>query len=245
MVDNATSVTVDFGDGHISSGLTPNTSVVHTYTNPGDYQPTMQAFNDCGATAIANFALLHVSCSTPAAYDQSVTTTMNTQISITMTGTGTPPLTYIITSSPQYGTLSGGNGATRTYTPNFNVNGVTDSFQFVVVDACANQSAPATVTITIPDVCFTPTAFPQTLSTPENTAKPISLFGNDPEYTASQMTYTIVSQPQNGTLSGSGRNHIYTPATGFIGTDSFQFTATNPCGNTSAPATITINVTAP
>ncbi|HYK03070.1 MAG TPA: DNA/RNA non-specific endonuclease [Thermoanaerobaculia bacterium] len=37
------------------------------------------------------------------------------------------------------------------------------------------------------------------------------------------LTYTIVTQPTNGTLSGSGANQTYTPAPDFNGSDSFTF----------------------
>src|SRR5947209_19812821 len=37
------------------------------------------------------------------------------------------------------------------------------------------------------------------------------------------LTYTIVSEPSNGTLDGSGPKVIYRPAPGFSGADSFTF----------------------
>ncbi len=39
------------------------------------------------------------------------------------------------------------------------------------------------------------------------------------------LTYTIVDQPENGTLSGDGAEQIYTVDDGFIGQDSFTFRA--------------------
>jgi hypothetical protein len=46
---------------------------------------------------------------------------------------------------------------------------------------------------------------------------------------------------QNGTTSVSGTTLTYSPNTGFVGTDSFQYTATNPVG-TSAAAGVTITI---
>ena len=51
-------------------------------------------------------------------------------------------------------------------------------------------------------------------------------------------------QASNGVVSGTAPNVTYTPKVGFVGTDSFTFTATN-AGGPSAPATVTINVTMP
>lgn len=54
---------------------------------------------------------------------------------------------------------------------------------------------------------------------------------------------SIASDPGNGTAVASGTTIRYTPSAGFSGTDSFTYTATN-IGGTSAPATVTITVTA-
>ncbi len=55
------------------------------------------------------------------------------------------------------------------------------------------------------------------------------------------LTYTIVTQPSNGTLSGSGANQTYTPAPDFNGSDSFTFRVSDG-GNQSDVSTMTITV---
>lgn len=65
--------------------------------------------------------------------------------------------------------------------------------------------------------------------------------GGDP------LTYSIVSQPSNGTLNFTGgfaSTAVYTPKKDYSGTDSFQFVAKDPSGLTSAPATVAITVNA-
>ena len=52
----------------------------------------------------------------------------------------------------------------------------------------------------------------------------------------------IVTQPTNGALSVNGASVTYTPNAGFVGTDSFQYTAIN-AGGVSSLATVTLNVT--
>ena len=54
-------------------------------------------------------------------------------------------------------------------------------------------------------------------------------------------TYAITSPPQHGTLSGTAPDVTYTADNGFIGNDSFSFTAAD-AYNTSSPATVSITV---
>ncbi len=85
-----------------------------------------------------------------------------------------------------------------------------------------------------------PAAASQTLSTPENTALPITLTGSDPE--SSPLTYSIVAQPTHGVISGTEPNFTYTPNANYDGPDSFTFAASD--GSlTSDAATVSITVT--
>ncbi|MDR2327040.1 MAG: putative Ig domain-containing protein [Acidovorax sp.] len=52
----------------------------------------------------------------------------------------------------------------------------------------------------------------------------------------------VAVQAAHGTATASGLSISYTPVAGYSGSDSFQYTATNASG-TSAPATVTVNVT--
>ncbi len=85
----------------------------------------------------------------------------------------------------------------------------------------------------------TPTAIPQSVSTAKNTPKSITLTGSD--FEGDSLSYSVASQPANGTLSGTAPNLIYTPNTGYIGTDSFTFTA-NDGQTTSTAATVSLLV---
>ncbi|MGE7370694.1 IPT/TIG domain-containing protein [Neorhizobium sp. NPDC001467] len=55
---------------------------------------------------------------------------------------------------------------------------------------------------------------------------------------------TVNTPPARGSVSISGTTLSYTPSPGYSGTDGFTYSATNASG-TSAPATVTITVTAP
>ena len=139
-------------------------------------------------------------------------------------------------TQPANGTLSG-VAPNLTYTPDANFNGA-DSFTFTASDASLT-SAAATISITVNPGNDAPTATAQSVSTAEDTALPITLTGTDPE--SDPLTFTVVTQPANGTLSGVAPNLTYTPDPNFNGADSFTFTASD-ASLTSAAATISITV---
>jgi glucose/arabinose dehydrogenase/chitodextrinase len=87
-----------------------------------------------------------------------------------------------------------------------------------------------------------PVANSQSVTTNENTAKAITLTGSDPENGA--LTFTVLTQPAHGVLSGTAPNLTYTPATNYSGPDSFTFQVSDPSTLSSAPATVSITVTA-
>jgi hypothetical protein len=87
-----------------------------------------------------------------------------------------------------------------------------------------------------------PVADPQCVNTQRDTPVPIKLTGSDAD--GNPLTYTIVSPPQHGTLSGTAPNLVYTPNAGYTGSDSFTFTV-NDGHVTSAPANVGITIVAP
>ena len=80
-------------------------------------------------------------------------------------------------------------------------------------------------------------AYSQSLMTNKNTALPITLDGS-----GGSLTYTVLTQPANGTLSGTVPNLTYTPNSNYSGVDSFTFRVNNGTSN-SAPATVSIGIT--
>ena len=83
-------------------------------------------------------------------------------------------------------------------------------------------------------------AIAQSVTTAEDTALPITLAGTDVESGA--LTYAIVAQPANGTLSGTAPNLTYTPTANYNGADSFTFKVNDGTVD-SATATVSITVT--
>jgi hypothetical protein len=146
-------------------------------------------------------------------------------------------LTYNVLSEPTHGTLSG-EGRTYYYTPNANYNGV-DSFTYAVNDG-KDQSAPATVRIIIAATNDAPVATPQIVSTLMNVPLSITLQGEDVD--GDTLLFVVVTQPEHGTLSGDAPNLTYTPATDYVGPDSFTFRVYD-AEYWTDEADVTINVT--
>ncbi len=126
-----------------------------------------------------------------------------------------------------------------TYTPTPNYNGP-DSFTFKANDGTVDSNV-ATISITVIAVNDAPTADAQSIATDEDTAKDITLtatdIDNDP------LTFTVVTQPTHGTLSGTAPDLTYTPAMHFSGSDSFTFKANDGTVDSNV-ATVSITVTA-
>ncbi len=85
-----------------------------------------------------------------------------------------------------------------------------------------------------------PTANPQSVTTPEDTALGIVLTGSDPNL--DPLSFSIVTGPTHGGLTGVLPNLTYTPALNYHGPDSFTFRAFDGALY-SAPATVSITVT--
>lgn len=94
------------------------------------------------------------------------------------------------------------------------------------------------------DVSGTVVANAQTISTAYNTPASITLTGQDSANPGATLAYGIVTNPIQGTLSGTGPNRTYTPNTNYSGPDSFTFTVANGA-IVSAPATVTLGVDQP
>lgn len=92
---------------------------------------------------------------------------------------------------------------------------------------------------TDPLVNAAPVANPINLTIDEDSSVSITLSGNDAG--GNSLTYQVVSQPANGTLSGTTPNLSYTPNADYHGMDSFSYIANDGTSDSSA-ATVSITV---
>lgn len=186
---------------------------------------------------------------TKVAVAQTVSAIEDTPVQFTLQGTdffANSLLTYAVIIPPVSGslstpaTLTSSTGVTFTYTPVANANGQ-DSLTFQVSDG-TDTSFPATVLINVAAVNDAPVANAQSLSATAGVATAITLAATDVD--SPTLTYTVLSNPSNGTLGGAPPALTYTPSAGFSGTDSFTFRA-NDGSLDSNTATVTISVTGP
>lgn len=89
-----------------------------------------------------------------------------------------------------------------------------------------------------------PTAKDSSIETYKNLSNKGKLQASDPE--GLELTYTVVREPKRGsvTIHADG-SFTYTPKKNKVGVDSFTYTATDPAGNVSRKATVTIQVLKP
>lgn len=224
----------------VLSGAAPNL----TYT-PNSEATGADSFTFRVSDGTANSATATVSISinspnsAPVATPRTVTTAEDTSVAVVLSGTDADgnPLTYTVLTNPTKGGLSG-TAPNLTYLPNANANG-SDSFTFRVNDGTVNSSA-ATVSISITAVNDAPVAAAKSVTTAKNTAAGIVLSGTDVE--GSALTFTVLTSPTKGVLSGSAPNLTYTPNTNATGADSFTYRVSDGSAN-SAAAMVSINIT--
>jgi hypothetical protein len=137
----------------------------------------------------------------------------------------------------------------------FNINGTqlrsSTSFNFesksshsitITATDTYSETYSETFTITITDVNEAPTVSSVSASTNEDTANSsITLSGSDVD--GNSLTYSVVSNPSNGTVSISGSTATYTPNANFNGTDSFTYKA-NDGSLDSNSATVSLTISA-
>ena len=177
----------------------------------------------------------------PFATGSSTSTLEDTVKVINLAGTDADgqTLTFAKDSDPFHGTVSMTTGGQATYTPAANYHGP-DSFTFTVSDG-NTTSEPATVTIAVGSVNDVPVATAASTSTPEDTAKVVTLTGTDadPEDT---LTFAKTTDPAHGTVTiTAAGSATYSPAANYHGPDSFAFRVNDGTSN-SAPVAVSITV---
>ncbi|MED5247666.1 MULTISPECIES: tandem-95 repeat protein [Priestia] len=145
------------------------------------------------------------------------------------------PLSYAVAIPPSNGTVVLNQDGTLVYTPNPGFTGE-DIFDIVVIDSAGNQSiANAVVTVVVGDRI---SVVNSEITTLFNT--PVSGQVSATNLSGNQLFYTLTSNPNSGSvIVNPDGTFIYTPNTGFFGTDQFQVLVSDVLGNT-AVATISV-----
>ncbi|MBT3267495.1 tandem-95 repeat protein [Candidatus Poribacteria bacterium] len=212
-------VTVTVDDGEAS-----NNTVTQTFT------VTVSAVNDApalaaiGAQSTDEDTPLTVALSAPDVDGESVTFTAESD------NADVVPTLANETSSSADLTLT----ATADYNGSANITVTADDGT-----GAENATTAETVALTVNAVNDAPVADTLNVSTVEDLPADIALTGSDVD--ADALTYSVVTQPTSGTLSGTAPALTYTPNAQYNGSDSFTFRA-NDGSVDSAAAAVTVAV---
>ena len=216
----------------------------HTYTEVGTYSVTLTVTGPGGSNpkTVADMITVSTAAPTPTtATSQTVQEDGSTTISLTATDPNGQAVTFAITTDPTNGTATLSD-SDITYTPNANFYG-TDSFDYTASNG-TYTSDPVTITITVEgEDDGDPTTNDVSATTDEDTVVTVNLDAT--EIDGDNYSFSIVSQPTNGTLGSVNGNQVeYTPNQDFNGTDTFTFEATDDRTSRRNVATATITVNA-
>ena len=221
------------------SGTAPNL----TYTPAADFTGTDSfTFKANDSLADSNVATVSITVSAVTdalvAISMSATTEEDKPVAVVIAASDKDglPLAYSIVTSPGKGTLSG-TAPNLTYTPAADFNGE-DSFTFKASTG-AVESNIATVLIVVSPVNDAPVAVAKSVTTDEDTPVAIVLEASDKD--GDPLSYSFISGPGAGTLTGTAPNVTYTPFKDYSGTDSFSFRVNDGNAN-SATTTVSVEI---
>ena len=223
-----------------------------TYTPVADFSGadsfTYTISDGHGGTATGTVAVTVTGVNdAPVAVGNTASTAEDTPVSIsaaTLLGNDSDPdgdtLTVTGISQPEHGSAVL-NGATVTYTPDDDFNGV-DSLTYTISDGHGG-SATGTVTVTVTPVNDAPTAANDLAATKPNTPVTINVLDNDTDVDGDLLSVAVAGAPAHGSVVANEDGSVtYTPAANYTGTDSFGYTISD--GTTTVSATVTVTVTA-
>ncbi|MBE9461415.1 Ig-like domain-containing protein [Dyadobacter subterraneus] len=226
-----------------------------------------------GVVSNSSTISVNVNAVPPTAVPDIVTTPAGTPVTVTVTTNDTPgsspidpttvklidpntgtPVTSV--TVPGEGTYTVNPNGSITFTPDPGFDGPGTPVSYTVQEGNGNTSNPAPITVTVtatppvavPDVVTTPSGIPVTITTTTNDTPgsspidPTTVKLIDPNTGTPATSVTI---PNEGTYTVNPDGTItFTPLVGFNGpTSTISYTVTDVNGNTSNPATITVNIT--
>lgn len=179
----------------------------------------------------------------PRAVPDDASTTKGTAVSILPLANDTDPdgdtLILVSVSTPGGGTAVLGQGNAVTYTPSTTFVG-NDTFEYVVSDG--KVTTRGVIRVAVADRNLTPEAEDDSATTDEDTAVNVSVLANDTEPEGEALSITAITDPPNGSAADNGDGTItYTPDANYSGSDSFDYTISDPEGAADT-ATVTITV---
>ena len=148
-------------------------------------------------------------------------------------------LSLIAATTAGTGTVAiNADGLSIDYTPAANFNG-TELITYTVSDGERTDTA-GTLTVTVTPVNDSPVATAQSVTTIEDISIEITLSGSDID--GDTLTYEIVTNPINGSVTIADNKTTYIPSSGYFGEDTFTYKINDGTVDSSTK-TVTISVT--
>ena len=148
-------------------------------------------------------------------------------------------LSLIAATTAGTGTVAiNADGLSIDYTPAANFNG-TELITYTVSDGERTDTA-GTLTVTVTPVNDSPVATAQSVTTIEDISIEITLSGSDID--GDTLTYEIVTNPINGSVTVADNKATYIPSSGYFGEDTFTYKINDGTVDSSTK-TVTISVT--
>ncbi len=245
---------------------TANTDGTVTYT-PNTGFTGMDTFSyevcDNGNPALCDNAVVTITVNAaanvaPVAVDDQDTTVEDTPVTSSVLANDSDPdgmldmTSLTVSIAPANATAVVNPGGTITYTPNPNFSG-TDTYEYEICDngtpvLCDN----AIVEITVTTSNDPPSIVDDAATTTQDTPVTIDVNSNDSDIqdgTLDPCTVNVILAPANGSTAlaaAPGCGVVYTPNTGFSGTDTFSYENCDDDGNCdNAVVTVTVTPVAP
>jgi VCBS repeat-containing protein len=187
----------------------------------------------------------------PVAASDAYTTNEDTTLTVAVPGVlandtdvESDPLTTVLVSQPEHGTVALNADGSFTYTPSVNFNGA-DSFTYKANDGQADSNV-ATVSLTITPVNDAPVAANDAYTAAEDTALIVpaatGVLANDTDVENDSLTAVLVEAPTHGNVAlTSDGAFIYTPAADYFGPDAFTYKANDSQADSNlAPVSVTV-----
>lgn len=233
--------------GNGSVAVNPDQTVTYT-PSPGfqgtdSFTYTVRDQADAFATGTVT-VLVAAPNQPPLAVDDVVATTQGTAVVIPVLANDSDadgePIEIVSVTAPIGGSASAQPGGTIVYQPAPGFVGV-DSFSYQIRDTRGGL-ASATVRVSVTSQNRPPVARDELVVATQNTPVRIELLGNDQDPDGDPLSLASVGAPANGQVAVEPDSAvIYTPNSGFVGTDMFAYTVTDGRGGL-ASGRVTIDV---
>ncbi|MGD0274383.1 MAG: Ig-like domain-containing protein, partial [Gaiellaceae bacterium] len=216
------------------------------YAGPDSFDYTISDAGGLSDSATVNITVTVPSNNPPTANNDAASTVADTPVTVNVLVNDTDPdgdaLTVTGHTDPTHGSVDCSLGSSCTYTPASGYTG-SDSFDYTISDGHGgSDTATVNITVTAPSNSA-PIAINDIASTLANTPVTVSVLANDSDPDGDTLTVTDHTTPTHGLVSCSTTACTYTPASGYTGSDSFDYTISDGNGHT-ATATVSVTVTA-